>query len=99
MDVPDDQRAAFKTRNGRKVLDGGGVTPDIKMDPVDVPDLIGQLEAQNMIFKYVNSYQQSLKVSVIPRNSVSMILRALSSSCRRMVLFFHNPAYRNWTKP
>ena len=30
VDIADDKRAVFETRNGRKVLDGGGVAPDIK---------------------------------------------------------------------
>ena len=56
VDIPDDQRSKFKTRNGRVVLDGGGVTPDIKMpEPKDSP-LVKALKDQHMIFKYVNGY-------------------------------------------
>ena len=31
VNIPDDERQAFQTRNGRKVLDGGGVRPDISV--------------------------------------------------------------------
>ena len=56
VDIPDDRRSKFKTRNGRVVLDGGGVTPDIKMpEPEDTP-LIKALKEQYIIFKYVNQY-------------------------------------------
>lgn len=94
VDVPDDQRAAFKTRNGRKVLDGGGVTPDIKMDPVDVPDLIGQLEAQNMIFKYVNSYQQSHESIGDPQEFRFDDFEGFIQFLQTNGFVYHNPAYR-----
>jgi carboxyl-terminal processing protease len=56
VDIPDDRRSKFKTRNGRTVLDGGGVTPDIRMpEPKDSP-LIKALKGQHVIFKYVNQY-------------------------------------------
>lgn len=56
VDIPDDRRSKFKTRNGRPVLDGGGVTPDIRMpEPKDSP-LIKALKDQHVIFKYVNQY-------------------------------------------
>ena len=55
-DIPDDKRAKFKTRNGRQVLDGGGVTPDIKIPEAVQPDVLKSLHAQNMIFKYVTDY-------------------------------------------
>lgn len=56
IDIPDDKRAKFKTRNGRPVLDGGGVTPDIKIEEALQPDILKSLNAQNMIFKYVTDY-------------------------------------------
>lgn len=56
VDIPDDRRSKFKTQNGRPVLDGGGVTPDIRMaEPKDSP-LIKALKDQHVIFKYVNQY-------------------------------------------
>ena len=56
IDIPDEKRAKFKTRNGREVLDGGGVTPDIKIEEAPQPDILKSLRAQNMIFKYVTEY-------------------------------------------
>lgn len=55
-DIPDDKRAKFKTKNGRTVLDGGGVTPDIKIEEPAQPDILKELRAKNMIFKYVTEY-------------------------------------------
>lgn len=60
IDIPDEMRSKFKTNNGRPVLDGGGVTPDIKMpEPKDSP-LIKALKEQHIIFKYVNQYVQGI---------------------------------------
>ena len=55
-DIPDDQREVFKTQNGRPVLDGGGVTPDIKLDAYVPAEVIQALEGENLIFKYVDEY-------------------------------------------
>jgi len=55
-DISDDKRAKFKTKNGRPVLDGGGVTPDIKIAEPKQPDVLKELRKQNMIFKYVTEY-------------------------------------------
>lgn len=55
-DIPDERRAEFKTRNGRKVLDGGGVSPDIQMEATeDIPFIKALLES-NLIFHYVTDY-------------------------------------------
>lgn len=55
-DIPDNQREIFKTRNGRPVLDGGGVTPDIKILEPKSPEILSVLERDKWIFKYVNQY-------------------------------------------
>lgn len=55
-DIPDDKRAVFYTKNGRKVLDGGGVTPDIILDAKeDIPFVKALIDA-NIIFHYVTDY-------------------------------------------
>ncbi len=55
-EIPDSERNTFYTRNKRPVLDGGGVTPDIKMvDPLK-NELIAQLMNDDIIFKYINLY-------------------------------------------
>ncbi|MDX1407098.1 MAG: S41 family peptidase [Saprospiraceae bacterium] len=54
--IPDDQRAQFSTRNGRTVLDGGGVKPDVLVDEKPVPEVLTALREQHMIFKYVTDY-------------------------------------------
>ncbi|MBK8854598.1 MAG: S41 family peptidase [Saprospiraceae bacterium] len=55
-DIPDEKRSKFKTKNGRTVLDGGGVTPDVKLTPVDISELTIALLEKNMIFHFVTQY-------------------------------------------
>ncbi len=54
--IPDTERAAFKTRNGRRVLDGGGVAPDVTL-PVDTATgIVRALLDQNIIFDYATEW-------------------------------------------
>lgn len=53
-DISDTARSTFKTKNGRPVLDGGGVTPDVKLPAPVVPDVVDKLKQNHIIFKYVN---------------------------------------------
>ncbi|PHI19819.1 carboxyl-terminal protease [Lewinellaceae bacterium SD302] len=58
VDIPDDERGEFKTVAGRTVLDGGGVSPDIKL-PVLGGDRISKgLLDEHIIFDYVNQWVQ-----------------------------------------
>ncbi len=55
-DIPDDEREVFYTRNRRPVLDGGGVTPDVALDPAEKSDIVNTLIKEDWIFKYANEY-------------------------------------------
>lgn len=55
-DIPDGEREVFYTRNKRPVLDGGGVTPDVKLEVADQPDILTSLQQDHWIFKYANIY-------------------------------------------
>ncbi|MEL7249407.1 MAG: S41 family peptidase [Bacteroidota bacterium] len=54
--IADDKRARFKTKNGRTVLDGGGVKPDIVMEPAEEKGIVKALLDDNMIFNYVTDW-------------------------------------------
>jgi len=56
VDIPDVQRNKFKTNGGRTVLDGGGVTPDIKIDLHSGETAIRSLMDSFVIFKYGTQY-------------------------------------------
>lgn len=59
--VPDSLRRAFKTKDGRVVYDGGGITPDIKMKPTVFSQVTGDLYGQNYIFNFANMYAKDHK--------------------------------------
>jgi carboxyl-terminal processing protease len=54
--IPDEERKAFKTKIGRKVLDGGGVKPDINVEKQEIPEFVQFLLKKNVIFKYANGF-------------------------------------------
>ncbi len=54
--IPDSLISEFKTRNGRIVKDGGGIMPDIKIDPEYLSKLSVELIRQNMIFDFATKY-------------------------------------------
>ena len=60
VDIPDDKRSKFKTKNKRTVLDGGGITPDIKLDEKTNPPFIKALQDQNKIFQFVNEFVKNI---------------------------------------
>lgn len=55
--IPDSLRKKFKTRNGRLVLDGGGVRPDIHVDVNKQSNIAKALEANNLFFEFANQYR------------------------------------------
>ena len=57
-DIPDELRSKFKTKNGRTVLDGGGVTPDIRLNPEELSELTKALTEKYVIFNFVTQYIQ-----------------------------------------
>ena len=54
--IPESQRTAFKTRSGRKVLDGGGIMPDIKLPETEDLEVVEDLKKNYVIFDYVTDY-------------------------------------------
>ena len=54
--IPDSKRTAFKTRNGRTVLDGGGIRPDVLLDHDAESDILLTLEDKNFIFNFVTQW-------------------------------------------
>jgi carboxyl-terminal processing protease len=54
--IADSLRVAFKTKNGRVVYDGGGITPDIPVEKANFASITTSLENKNLIFDYANKY-------------------------------------------
>lgn len=54
--IPDSLISEFKTRNGRIVKDGGGITPDIEVVPVSLSQIATELYLRYYIFDYATRY-------------------------------------------
>jgi len=54
--IPDSLKSTFYTKNGRAVLDGGGVDPDIHLDPKELSTLTKQLIREGVIFDFATEY-------------------------------------------
>jgi carboxyl-terminal processing protease len=57
--IPDSLISAFKTRNGRIVKDGGGITPDIEVQPEPLSQVSSELYLRNYLFDFANRYYWS----------------------------------------
>lgn len=66
VNIPDNQRAIFKTRAGRKVLDGGGVAPDIALNPLEKSPFTNFLSTKYYIFNYITQYLNQKNPDVDP---------------------------------
>lgn len=63
--VPDSLKKEFKTKNGRKVFDGGGVDPDIAIAIKPFSKITESLLTKQLIFDYA-TYYRSKKSSIAP---------------------------------
>jgi carboxyl-terminal processing protease len=57
--VPDSLISEFKTKNGRIVKNGGGITPDIEVLPQTLSQLSSELYVRNFIFDFATQYYWS----------------------------------------
>jgi carboxyl-terminal processing protease len=55
--IPDTLITEFKTKNGRKVYDGGGITPDIDIEIPTLSNISVGLILKDLIFDYANLYK------------------------------------------
>lgn len=55
--VPDSLITEYKTKGGRSVYDGGGVMPDIKVEPQMLSKIAISLYTKNLIFDFATGYQ------------------------------------------
>ncbi|MFA8449243.1 MAG: S41 family peptidase [Bacteroidales bacterium] len=55
--IPDSLIHEFKTKNGRPVFDGGGITPDFKTKPMNFEEISAYLYAKNFFFDFATMYR------------------------------------------
>mmetsp|Transcript_8651 Transcript_8651/g.17559 ORF Transcript_8651/g.17559 Transcript_8651/m.17559 type:complete len:666 (-) Transcript_8651:1827-3824(-) len=59
--VEDSERKAFKTKNGRTVMDAGGIVPDVELPASKMSELENALSEQGLFFLYANRFAASHK--------------------------------------
>jgi len=55
--IPDSLRTAFKTKNGRRVLDAGGIDPDVSMEDKEYGHITASLVGRQLLFDYATQYR------------------------------------------
>jgi len=56
--IPDSLKTAFKTKDGRVVYDGGGISADVKTPIQELSDVSIALLTKDLIFNYATQYRQ-----------------------------------------
>ncbi len=57
--VPDSLITEFKTKVGRKVYNGGGILPDLTVEPRKLSNISQSLASKNLIFDYASTYRNA----------------------------------------
>lgn len=70
--VPDSLTNVFKTKNGREVRDGGGITPDITITQKPSGTISFYLVTQNIVFDFVTDWaQKNAKIAPVEQFRIS----------------------------
>lgn len=69
--VPDSLRKEFKTKGGRRVLDGAGIDPDIATEAPDFSKITESLIGKLLIFDFANKYRNTHE-SIAAANEFSL---------------------------
>ncbi|NCB06691.1 MAG: S41 family peptidase [Bacteroidia bacterium] len=64
--VPDSLISEFTTKKGRKVYDGGGVVPDIKIDPDQLSNLSIELVTRFLVFDFATKFSNENQTIASP---------------------------------
>lgn len=68
--IPDSLISEYKTKNGRKVYDGGGISPDLKVKIQKYANITFALVAQQVIFDFVTDFCLENKTVASPEEFV-----------------------------
>ena len=66
--LPDSLKVAFETMAGRVVYDGGGIDPDIVLEPTKLSKISYSLLSKNLIFKYATIYHSKHENIAVARD-------------------------------
>lgn len=87
--VPDSLINEFSTAHGRKVFDGGGIAPDIAIDPRELSNITISLYAKNLIFDFATLYAQELGTV----QDVNQVLKFGEPEYNRFIEFLKGKSY------
>lgn len=76
--VPDSLVSLFKTKNGRVVADGGGISPDWAIEPQELSNITQSLLTKQLIFDYATEYR-SKNPTIAPAKSFKLTDAAYDS--------------------
>jgi carboxyl-terminal processing protease len=68
--IADSLKTEYKTRNGRSVWDGGGVNPDIELEPRKYSNILGSIMSKRHIFDFANQFYREHENIVSPQEFV-----------------------------
>jgi carboxyl-terminal processing protease len=83
-DVPDSLITEFQTRGGRRVYDGGGIVPDVKVEPKYVSRFAVMLYAQGYVQDWADEYMRRHHNDDIDINTFSITDEDYADFCRFM---------------
>ena len=69
--VPDSLTRVFKTAGGREVRDGGGIKPDVVVEPDSLPSIVYDVAASDVLVEYVNQFANA-HPSIAPAGEFSL---------------------------
>jgi carboxyl-terminal processing protease len=69
--VPDSLVSLFKTKKGRVVADGGGISPDWAIEPEELSNITQSLLTKQLIFDYATAFR-SKNPSIAPAKSFKL---------------------------
>lgn len=80
--VPDSLISEFRTRAGRKVYDGGGIVPDVKIEPQYVSRFAVTLYAMGLMEDWADKYMRTHHTDKIDVRSFSITDEDYADFCR-----------------
>ena len=83
-DVPDSLITEFHTRGGRRVYDGGGIVPDVKVEPKYVSRFAVMLYAQGYVQDWADEYMRRHHNDAIDINTFTITDEDYVDFCRFM---------------
>jgi carboxyl-terminal processing protease len=90
--TPDSLKREFKTANGRKVLELGGIAPDSLVEYEDQGPMVRELQRKSLFFKFANFYLNEHKSDSIANGVTPAILAEFKSYLEKEKFDFQEEA-------